>query len=240
MAGAEGSSRTGVVVVIGSGGMGEACARRLGAASVVALADFDEDRATALAGLLVAVGYDARPFTVDVADGGSVGSLVSSVAALGPIRTLVHTAGLSPTMASAERVLEVDLVGTAHVLEKFEPVVEHGTVGVVIASMAGSMTVLDPELERSLASHPVDALLALAGPDIRSSPGIAYGFAKRANQLRVEAMATAWGRRGARLVSVSPGIISTGMGHQELDSDEAGPMMHQMLTMSPVPRIGTA
>ncbi|HMD46475.1 MAG TPA: SDR family oxidoreductase [Acidimicrobiales bacterium] len=234
------AARRDVVVVTGAGGMGDVCARRLGTASTVVLADVDEGRARTSAEAMAGDGFDVLARAVDVSDAASVAALATEAVEHGPLRAVVHTAGLSPTMASAERVLVVDLVGTAVVLEQFEPQVGPGTVGVVIASMAGSMTTIDPERERALASAPVADLMGLADEAALASPGGAYGFAKRANQLRVEAMATPWGRRGARLVSISPGIISTGMGKLELDSEQSGDVMRQMLDMSPVTRIGTA
>jgi NAD(P)-dependent dehydrogenase (short-subunit alcohol dehydrogenase family) len=151
----------------------------------------------------------------------------------------VHTAGLSPTQASGERVLEVDMLGTDHVLNAFLDVVEQGTVAVCIASMAGSMADLPRELERAVTVASTDELVAALGDIDLSDFGATYSVAKRVNQLRVEQAAVKWGPAGGRVVSVSPGIISTPMGRQEL-TEGSSEQMEGMLAISPVSRIGTA
>jgi NAD(P)-dependent dehydrogenase (short-subunit alcohol dehydrogenase family) len=219
--------------------MGVACARRLGAGVHLVLADFDEAK---LGGVVRAFGGDGFTVTgqrVDVSDRASVDALVDVVRGLGPLRTLVHTAGLSPTQASGERVLEVDMLGTDHVLNAFLDVVVPGTVAVCIASMAGSMASLTPAQERALTAADTDGLMDALGDVPLDNFGATYSIAKRVNQLRVEKAAVAWGARGGRVNSISPGIISTPMGRQELE-DGAGEQMQGMLDLSPVPRIGTA
>src|SRR5438067_11999739 len=99
--------------------MGVACAHRLGAGCHLVLADFDETKLGAVTDALVADGFTVTPHRVDVSDRASVDDLASAVRAIGALRTLVHTAGLSPTQATAERVLEVDMLGTDHVLAAF-------------------------------------------------------------------------------------------------------------------------
>lgn len=144
--------------------------------------------------------------------------------------------------ASTEAILKVDLAGVAYSLEEFGKVVAAGGAGVVIASMAGTMAAgrLPAEMEGALARTPCDQLLTLpflqagALPD----PGGAYGIAKRANQLRVQAASLTWGARQARLNSISPGVISTPMGQQEL-AGESGTMMRMMIDGSPTRRLGT-
>jgi NAD(P)-dependent dehydrogenase (short-subunit alcohol dehydrogenase family) len=230
----------GVAVVIGTGGIGLACARRVGYARELVLADSSEERLADLTRRLNEDGFVARSFACDVADPVSVAGLAEEVGSRGGVGPLVHTAGLSPTMASTERVLEVDLLGVAHVLDAFEPLAGPGTVGVVIASMAGTLAPQPPDIERRLATAPAGELMAVAAEAGIDNPPAAYAFAKRGNQLRVEARATAWGHRGARLVSVSPGIIATGMGHRELASDDSGPMMADIIASSALSRLGTA
>jgi NAD(P)-dependent dehydrogenase (short-subunit alcohol dehydrogenase family) len=228
-----------VVVVTGVGGMGVACARRLGAGSHLVLADFDEDKLGGVVDALAADGMTVTGQPVDVSDRSSVDALVAAVRAVGPLRTLVHTAGLSPTQASGARVLEVDMLGTDHVLNAFFDVVESGTVAVCIASMAGSMADLPRELEHAVTRASTDDLMdALDGLDLGDF-GATYSVAKRVNQLRVERAAVTWGARGGRVVSISPGIISTPMGRQELE-EGSSEQMQGMLAISPVPRIGTA
>jgi NAD(P)-dependent dehydrogenase (short-subunit alcohol dehydrogenase family) len=131
------------------------------------------------------------------------------------------------------------VIGTARVLDAFEPHVQPGTVAVCIASMAGTMTTLPPDVLRLLATTPTDQLHALAVLDPATmSPGSAYGIAKRANHVRVQAASIPWGRRGGRVVSISPGVISTPMGQAEL-AGPFGDSMRSMIEMSASQRIGT-
>jgi NAD(P)-dependent dehydrogenase (short-subunit alcohol dehydrogenase family) len=228
-----------VVVVTGVGGMGVACARRLQAGAHLVLADFDEAKLDAVVDEFTRDGFTVTGQRVDVSDRASVDALVDVVRGLGPLRALVHTAGLSPTQATAERVLEVDMLGTDHVLNAFLDVVVDGTAAVCIASMAGYMANLTPAQEQALTAAATDGLMdALAEVELGDF-GATYSVAKRVNQLRVEKAAVAWGARGGRVNSISPGIISTPMGRQEL-TEGAGEQMQGMLDLSPVPRIGTA
>lgn len=226
-----------VVVVTGIGGMGLACARRLGSGRRLVLADHDAARLAAVATTLSSEGFDVLAQPVDVGDRDAVTLLAKVAAEAGDLRTLVHTAGLSPTMADARRIYTVDLLGTALVLDTFLPLAKPGTVAIVIASMAGSMAALDTELESKLALAPTADLLGLVAHLGADDPLRAYAVAKRGNQLRVEGAAPAWGARGARVASISPGIISTPMGRQERQSQ---PLMEHLLKISPVQRLGTA
>jgi NAD(P)-dependent dehydrogenase (short-subunit alcohol dehydrogenase family) len=230
---------TDVVVVTGVGGMGVACARRLGAGVQLVLADFDTAKLESVVDALTGDGMAVVGQRVDVSDRASVEALVAVVHGLGRLRTLVHTAGLSPTQASAERVLEVDMLGTDHVLNAFVDVVVGGSVAVCIASMAGYMSNLTAAQEQTLTAATTDGLMDALADVALDDFGATYGVAKRVNQLRVERAAVAWGARGGRVVSISPGIISTPMGRQELE-EGAGEQMQGMLDLSPVPRIGTA
>ena len=152
---------------------------------------------------------------------------------------MAHTAGLSPSQAPAEAILAVDLLGTALVLKEFGDVVAPGGAGVVIASMAGHMfPPLPPEQEKALAHNPPDQLLKLDFISSITDPNFAYPIAKQANHIRVRAASAHWGRRGARINSISPGIISTPMGQQELASP-VGDGMRAMIAMSGTGRQGT-
>jgi NAD(P)-dependent dehydrogenase (short-subunit alcohol dehydrogenase family) len=203
------------------------------------VADFNEEKLLAEAEWLQADGFAVTPHTVDVSDRASVAALAAKAGSLGTLRTLVHTAGLSPSQATAQRILEVDMLGTDYVLAAFLELVSVGSVAVCIASMAGNVAGLAPDREFALATAPTDELWATLGPVDLDNPGTTYSIAKRVNQLRIEQAAVAWGKRRGRVVSVSPGIISTAMGRQELDGG-AGEQMQGMLDISPVPRIGTA
>jgi NAD(P)-dependent dehydrogenase (short-subunit alcohol dehydrogenase family) len=228
-----------VVVVTGIGGMGVACARRLGSGRPLVVADFDGDKLDREAASLARDGFSVTPHRVDVSDRASVDALASVAAGLGTFRTLVHTAGLSPTQASADRVLEVDMLGTDHVLDAFLPHVTDGSVAVCIASMAGYMANLPPQQEAALAAASTGELQATVGPVDELGFGGTYSLAKRVNQLRVERFAGLWGPQGGRVVSISPGLISTPMGRQELEQGSTE-QMEGMLAISPVPRFGTA
>jgi NAD(P)-dependent dehydrogenase (short-subunit alcohol dehydrogenase family) len=228
-----------VVVVTGVGGMGVACARRLGAGVHLVLVDFDHAKLRAVVGEFEGDGFTVTGQHIDVSDRASVDAVVATVRELGRLRTLVHTAGLSPTQASGARVLEVDMLGTDHVLDAFLDVVVDGTVAVCIASMAGYMANLTPEQERALTAAATDGLMDALGDVTLENFGSTYSVAKRVNHLRVEQAAVAWGARGGRVVSISPGIISTPMGRQELEEGSTE-QMQGMLAISPVSRIGTA
>ena len=228
-----------VLVVIGVGGMGRAIARRLGAGKAVILADFDESTLHASAAALSDDGYDVHAQTVDVASAESVASLIHAAQSRGPVRQLAHTAGLSPSQASTEKVLAVDLLGVALIVDAFGEVIGTGGAGVVVASMAGHMVPpLPAEHAHALATAAPKDLLALPFINAIDDPGWAYGIAKQANLLRVQAASRLWGQHNARINSISPGIISTPMGRSELASP-LGEGMRAMVTASPAKRLGT-
>ncbi|MFE3082917.1 SDR family oxidoreductase [Streptomyces albidoflavus] len=229
-----------VVVVIGVGGMGEAIARRQGPGNRLLLADFDEATLAAVAERLRGQGHEVVTQAVDVSSASSVTALAEAATGLGPVTQVVHTAGLSPVQASPAAVLRVDLLGTALVVEEFGHVVAPGGAGVVIASMAGHMlrTPLTAEQESALAHTPAEELLRLPFADPEALGQGAYGLAKYGNRLRVQAASAAWGARGARINSVSPGVIATPMGQQELDG-VSGRTMRAMVAASGTGRLGT-
>lgn len=231
-----------VLTVIGVGGMGHAIARRLGAGKTVLLADNSAAALASVAESLSAAGHYVESRTVDVASAESVRQLAQYAASLGSNTAVAHTAGLSPAQASAEAILAVDLLGVALVLDEFGQVVAPGGAGVVIASMAGHMfPPLTTEQEQALAHTPPDKLLALefVSPQTITNSGLAYGIAKQANHIRVRAASAKWGERGARINSISPGVISTPMGQQELASP-VGDGMRAMVAASATNRLGTA
>ncbi|CAM4313947.1 3-alpha-hydroxysteroid dehydrogenase/carbonyl reductase [Mycobacterium basiliense] len=230
---------TEVLVVIGVGGMGSAIARRLGCGKTVLLADNNAGALAAAADSMAAAGHHVESRGVDVASSDSVRALAEQAAALGEVTQLAHTAGLSPAQASAEAILAVDLLGTALVLDEFGEVIAPGGAGVVIASMAGHLVPpLSVDHEHALAHDPPGELLQLDFIRKIVEPAFAYPIAKQANHVRVRAAADRWGRRGARVNSISPGVISTSMGQQELQSP-VGDGMRAMIAMSGTCRIGT-
>jgi NAD(P)-dependent dehydrogenase (short-subunit alcohol dehydrogenase family) len=230
-----------LLVVIGVGGIGQAIARRQGSGKEVLLADFNEQTLEAAAKALEAAGHTVTTHHVDVSSHDSVSALVKAAEELGSIVQVVHTAGLSPVQAKPSAILAVDLQGTAFVLEEFGRVIAPGGAGVVISSMAGYMVPpLEPAQEEALAHTQASELLQLPflGEQAVPTSAAAYGISKRANQLRVQAVSCPWGERGARVNSISPGIILTPLAQQEMDS-EGGPVYRAMIEASASGRVGT-
>ncbi|MET0164139.1 MAG: SDR family oxidoreductase [Vicinamibacterales bacterium] len=230
-----------VIVVIGAGLIGQAIARRVSAGKRVLLSDLREENANAAAGVLSDAGFEVSTATVDVSSRKSVHALVETATAIGVVTGVIHAAGVSPTQAPAATILKVDLYGTALVLEEFGNVIAEGGSGVVIASMSGHrLAALTPEQDKALARTPADDLLALPmlQPDQVRDPLHAYQISKRANALRVMAEAVRWGKRGARVNTISPGIICTPLAKDELTGPR-GPGYRRMIELSAAGRIGT-
>jgi NAD(P)-dependent dehydrogenase (short-subunit alcohol dehydrogenase family) len=227
-----------VIVVIGAGGIGVAIARRQGFGKIVLLADFNDKVLSAAADEMRTASYNVETQTVDVSSRASVTALVEKATSLGSVQQVVNTAGLSPNMAPPERVLAVDLYGSAMVFEAFGEVIAEGGAGLIISSMAGHMLPpLTPEQNRALAFTPADELLDL--PFLKEAiPNsmLAYMMAKRGNHLRVQAEAIRWGERGARVNSISPGIIATPLAQHELNS-AIGDGYRAMIAASPSKRM---
>lgn len=230
-----------VLVVIGVGGMGQAIARRLGPGKTVVLADNDAATLQRAADCLAAEGHLVEQCNVDVTSAASVRNLASAARKLGGVSQIAHTAGLSPAQASTAAILAVDLLGVALVLDEFATVIAPGGAGVVIASMAGHLyPPLPVDQQHALAHTSAAELLSLPflSPEQLTDPALAYAIAKQANHLRVVAANSPWGRRGARINSISPGIISTPMGQRELSSP-LGDGMRAMVDASSAGRLGT-
>jgi NAD(P)-dependent dehydrogenase (short-subunit alcohol dehydrogenase family) len=231
-----------VLVVIGIGGIGQAIARRQGSGRSLLLADLNEATLGVAARGLQELGYDVTTQRLDVSSRESVHALANAAAGLGNIAQVVHTAGLSPNMAAPDKILAVDLLGTALVLEEFGRVIGSGGAGLVVSSMAGHMPPpFAREQDEALARTPADELLQLPflQPALVPDSGAAYALSKRANHLRVQAASISWGGRGARINSISPGIIATPMAQKEMSSP-VGPIYRSMIEASVTKRIGTA
>jgi NAD(P)-dependent dehydrogenase (short-subunit alcohol dehydrogenase family) len=217
------------VIIGAASGMGAAAARRLaGSSQSLLLADVDEEGAQRIAD---EIGGRTEVRRCDLSDRHDIGSLARSVDELG---ALVVTAGLSPSMAPGRRIFEVDIIGPALLLEAFAPLARQGSVAVLLASMAGHLApgqadaVLDRPLDPSFLDH-----LAATGLDI-GDPATAYVYSKRALMRLVRRTAKPWGDRGARVLTVSPGIIDTPMGRRE---NEAQPVMADMVSGSALGRM---
>lgn len=230
-----------VTVVIGAGQIGQAIARRVSAGKHVLLADLHKANADAAAEVLANAGFDVSTATVDVSSRESVHALAETAAALGDITGVIHAAGVSPSQARPEVILAVDLYGTALVLEEFGNIIASGGSAVVIASQSGHrLGALTAEQDAALATTPADELLSLPmlQPDQVTDTLHAYQLAKRGNSLRVMAEAVRWGGRGARVNTISPGIIITPLARDELTGPR-GEGYRRMIELSPVRRAGT-
>jgi NAD(P)-dependent dehydrogenase (short-subunit alcohol dehydrogenase family) len=232
---------TQVVVVIGAGSIGQAIARRVSAGKHVLLADLRQEGADAAAKVLADAGFEVSTAVVDVSSRASVHALVETATALGSVTALIHAAGVSPSQASPATILKVDLYGTALVLEEFGNVIAEEGAGVVIASQSGHrLPALSPEQNTALATTPTEDLLALPmlQPEQVKDSLHAYQLSKRGNSLRVMAEAVRWGKRGARVNTISPGIIFTPLARDELTGPR-GEGYRRMIEASSAKRGGT-
>jgi NAD(P)-dependent dehydrogenase (short-subunit alcohol dehydrogenase family) len=225
-------------------GMGHACAVRLAdAVDVLVLVDRDEAGLRRAADDLAAgssKGPEVVAVPLDVTDAAGVRALASTIEGLGRLRAVAHAAGISPTMADWRQIVSVDLVGSARLLDALRPLTTTGTAAVCFASMAAQLLAgagdpaIDAVLDDPLADDVLDRLRAAAGPSIEDS-GNAYAWAKRGVQRLVRREAEAWGRRGARVCSISPGMIDTPQGRQEAAHQ---PAMKVLLERTPLGREG--
>ncbi|MEI6193227.1 MAG: SDR family oxidoreductase [Verrucomicrobiota bacterium] len=230
-----------IIVVIGAGSIGQAIARRVSAGKHIMLADLRPENAEAAAKTLSDAGFTVTTAKVDVSSRASVQALVAQATSLGEVTGVIHAAGVSPSQASPETILKVDLYGTALVLEEFGKVIARGGAGVVIASQSGHRLLpLTTDQNAALATTPVEELLALPmlQPDQVKDSLHAYQLSKRGNSLRVMAEAVRWGKRGARVNTISPGIIVTPLAKDELTGPR-GAGYRRMIELSAAGRAGT-
>lgn len=205
------------------------------------MADLRRDNAEAAAEVLGNAGYEVSVATVDASSREAVHALVETATDLGEVTGLIHAAGVSPSQAAPSTILKVDLYGTALVLEEFGNVIAQGGAGVVIASQSGHRTPpLTVEQSLALATTPVEDLLDLPflQPDQVADSLHAYQISKRGNALRVMAEAVRWGKRGARVNTISPGIIITPLAKDELTGPR-GEGYRRMIELSSAGRAGT-
>ena len=227
------------VVVIGAGGIGQAIARRVSAGKHVVLADLRLEAAQSAAKTLEDAGFETSAVTADLGSRESILALIEHAKAFGPIKNLVNAAGVSPSQAPVATILKVDLYGTSVLLEEFGKVIAEGGSGIVISSQSGHrLPALTEEENSALATAPTEELLKL--PFIMSITDTlkAYQYSKRCNVLRVMGEATKWGKRGATVNSISPGIIITPLANDELKGPR-GEGYRKMLSLCPCHRAGT-
>jgi NAD(P)-dependent dehydrogenase (short-subunit alcohol dehydrogenase family) len=230
-----------VIVVVGAGFIGQAIARRIGAGKHLLVANHSADSSQQAADALANAGFEVSTQVVDIASREQVAALARQAAALGRITGLVHAAGVSPSQAPIDAILRVDPYGTALLLEHFGEVIASGGAGVVISSQSGHrLPALTPEQDEALALTPAAQLLQLdmLQPGRVKDTLHVYQLSKRGNALRVMAEAVRWGRRGARLNAISPGIVITPLARDELDGPR-GAGYRRMVTGCPVGRAGT-
>lgn len=230
---------TDVTVVIGAGGIGQAIARRISSGRHILVANHTQESADAAAKVLENAGFETTAMQADVSDRAMVQAVVRKAQELGPIKALVQAAGVSPSQAPIEAILKVDLYGTAMLLEEFGKVIAEGGSGVVISSQSGyRMPALTAEQDALLATAPAETLLELDFVKNVESTLHAYQMSKRCNSLRVRGEAIQWAKRGARINSISPGIIVTPLAHDELHGERAD-FYQAMLKKMPAGRAGT-
>ncbi|MGV8059775.1 MAG: SDR family oxidoreductase [Smithellaceae bacterium] len=230
-----------VTVLIGSGSIGVAIARRVSAGKHILLADLKKENADAAATVLSNAGFEVSTATVDVSSREAVKRLAQRAATLGDVTGVIHAAGVSPSQASPKQILAVDMYGTALVLEEFGNIIARGGSGVVIASQSGHrLGALTNEQNKLLATTPADQLLSLPMLQLDQVKDSlhAYQLSKRGNALRVMAEAVRWGKRGARINTISPGIIITPLAKDELTGPR-GEGYRRMIELCPMGRAGT-
>ena len=235
-----------VGIATGAGrGMGYECGRLLPSMvdHVILLDRVEESVVAAASELAASSGASVEPFVADVTDSGALARLADRVAEIGTLRAVAHAAGISPSMANWRRIFEVDLIGTALLARALRPLATAGTATVNFASMAAVLRPPEPrdaDLVALMADPLQDGFLGklreVAGPGIEDS-GAAYSLAKRGVRAFTQREAVLVGPRGARVVSLSPGLIDTPQGQQEA---EGHPVMAEMLKATPLGRLGLA
>ena len=231
-----------VMILTGAGQIGMAIARRMGFGKKIVMGDKNIENAKEIAEIMNHAGFDVEPVEMDLASRGSILQLIEKALNYGEIKMLVNAAGVSPSQAPVSAILKVDLYGTAVLLEEVGKVIAEGGVGVTISSQSGHrMKQLTPEEDEQLAITPTEELLNLEilQPENIRDTLHAYQMAKRCNEKRVMAESVKWGERGARLNSISPGIIVTPLAICEFNGPR-GDFYKNMFAKCPAGRPGTA
>ncbi len=231
-----------VMIVTGAGQISMAIARRVGAGRKIVMGDKKIENAKAIAAIMCSAGFDVEPVEMDLSSRESIKMLIARAQEYGEIKMLINGAGVSPSQAPIEAILKVDLYGTAVLLEEVGKAIARGGVGVTISSQSGwRMPALTAEEDAQLATAPTEELLKL---DLLQSENIrdtlhAYQLAKRCNEKRVMAQSVEWGKRGARLNAIAPGIIVTPLAVDEFNGPR-GDFYKNMFAKCPAGRPGTA
>ncbi len=228
-----------VTVLFGAGAIGLAIVRRVAAGGHIVLADYNEQNAVAAAKTLEDAGFECSVIKADLGSRDSIQEVIRHAQQYGEIYHLVNAAGVSPSQAPVSEILRVDMYGTAVLLEEFGKIIAKGGSGIVISSQSGHrLGTLPQEQSDALATTPTEKLLSLPFMQAITDTLKAYQYSKRCNVLRVMYEATRWGRRGATINSISPGIIITPLAADELKGPR-GEGYRKMLQSSPAGRAGT-
>ena len=231
-----------VMILTGAGQIGMAIARRMGYGKKIVIGDKKPENAQAIAKVMTEAGFDAEAMEMDLSSRESIKNLIAKAQEYGDITMFVNAAGVSPSQAPIEAILKVDLYGTAVLLEEVGKVIKEGGVGVTISSQSGHrMPALTPEEDEQLAGTPTEELLNLEilQPENIKDTLHAYQMAKRCNEKRVMAESVKWGEKGARVNSISPGIIVTPLAIDEFNGPR-GDFYKNMFAKCPAGRPGTA
>ncbi|MDO5780616.1 MAG: SDR family oxidoreductase [Clostridium sp.] len=231
-----------VMILTGAGQIGMAIARRMGYGRKIIIGDKNFKNAKNIETIMNNAGFDVEAIEIDISSRMSILNLISEAKKHGDITMFVNAAGVSPSQASIETILKVDLYGTAVLLEEVGKVIKEGGVGITISSQSGHrMPALSAEVDEKLAITPTEELLKLEVLKVNNIKDTlhAYQMAKRCNVKRVMAEAVNWGRRGARINSISPGIIVTPLAIDEFNGPR-GDFYKNMFAKCPAGRPGTA
>lgn len=231
-----------VLIVTGAGQISMAIARRIGFGKKIVMGDKNINHANTIAEIMNNAGFDVEPIEMDLSSRESILRLIAKAQEYGDIKMLVNGAGVSPSQAPIEAILKVDLYGTAVLLEEVGKVIAEGGCGVTISSQSGwRLPQLTAEEDAALATTPTEELLNLEilQPENMKDTLYAYQMAKRCNEKRVMAQSVEWGKRGARLNDIAPGIIVTPLAVDEFNGPR-GDFYKNMFAKCPAERPGTA
>ena len=231
-----------VVLLTGAGQIGMAIARRIGHGKKIIIGDKNMDNAKTITKIMAEAGFDCEAFECDISSRDSIKSIIEKAQEYGEITYFINAAGVSPSQAPIEAILKVDLYGTAVLLEEVGKVIKEGGSGITISSQSGyRMEQLGAKIDEQLAMTPTEELLDLEvlQPENIKDTLHAYQLAKRCNVKRVMYEACKWAERGARLNSISPGIIVTPLALDEFNGPR-GDFYKNMFAKCPSGRPGTA
>jgi NAD(P)-dependent dehydrogenase (short-subunit alcohol dehydrogenase family) len=220
------------VITGGTGGMGLAIAKRMADKGNLLLADLFTDRLAETKKQYQAQNCLIETMVCDTTNKDQVQALAAKAKNMGKLAGLIHTAGLSPSLGTAERIVQVNAVGTALVLDAFYELAEPGTVVIVIASNNGHLPLVpppDPELEVLLQNPLADNFLKAMERFVEGDVNAAYAFSKYGNIMLVEKQANQWSLKGARIISISPGLIMTPMGEKEASNPQTSEFLHYVM-----------